>query len=100
MQHLKFHQKTQDSASQAPRSSAVNELSLSGFLEEKEVENRFRVAIYQKIISIHALDALVAQLDRVPGYEPGGQRFESSRARQFFPVHTGHMGNILFRGHR
>lgn len=22
--------------------------------------------------------ALVAQLDRVPGYEPGGQRFESS----------------------
>ncbi len=26
--------------------------------------------------------ALVAQLDRVPGYEPGGQRFESS------PVHT------------
>jgi hypothetical protein len=30
-----------------------------------------------------ALDALVAQLDRVPGYEPGGQRFESSRARHF-----------------
>ena len=27
--------------------------------------------------------ALVAQLDRVPGYEPGGRRFESSRARQF-----------------
>ena len=25
--------------------------------------------------------ALVAQLDRVPGYEPGGRRFESSRAR-------------------
>ncbi len=25
--------------------------------------------------------ALVAQLDRAPGYEPGGQRFESS------PVH-------------
>ena len=27
--------------------------------------------------------ALVAQLDRVPGYEPGGRRFESSRARHF-----------------
>ncbi len=25
--------------------------------------------------------ASVAQLDRVPGYEPGGQRFESSRTR-------------------
>ena len=28
-----------------------------------------------------AANALVAQLDRAPGYEPGGQRFESS------PVH-------------
>ena len=27
--------------------------------------------------------ALVAQLDRVPGYEPGGQRFESSPVRSF-----------------
>ena len=26
--------------------------------------------------------APVAQLDRVPGYEPGGRRFESFRARQ------------------
>jgi hypothetical protein len=25
--------------------------------------------------------APVAQLDRVPGYEPGGRRFESFRAR-------------------
>lgn len=29
------------------------------------------------------LGALVAQLDRVPGYEPGGQRFESSPVRIF-----------------
>merc|ERR1712000_498880 len=29
--------------------------------------------------------ALVAQLDRVPGCEPGGRRFESSRARHSFP---------------
>ena len=27
--------------------------------------------------------APVAQLDRVPGYEPGGRGFESCRARQF-----------------
>ena len=47
-------------------------------------DNQLRVAIYLRIITIHGLDALVAQLDRVPGYEPGGQRFESSRARQFF----------------
>ncbi len=28
------------------------------------------------------LNAPVAQLDRVPGYEPGGREFESLRARQ------------------
>ena len=28
--------------------------------------------------------APVAQLDRVPGYEPGGRRFESFRARQHY----------------
>jgi hypothetical protein len=27
--------------------------------------------------------APVAQLDRVPGYEPGGREFESLRARQY-----------------
>ena len=30
--------------------------------------------------------ALVAQLDRVPGYEPGGQRFESSPVQFFLAV--------------
>ncbi len=29
--------------------------------------------------------APVAQLDRVPGYEPGGREFESLRARQDKP---------------
>ncbi len=29
-------------------------------------------------------DARVAQLDRVPGYEPGGQRFESSHAYHIY----------------
>ena len=28
--------------------------------------------------------AAVAQLDRVPGYEPGGRRFESSQPRHLF----------------
>ncbi len=28
--------------------------------------------------------AVVAQLDRVPDYESGGRRFESSRPHQFF----------------
>jgi hypothetical protein len=30
---------------------------------------------------MHGFSALVAQLDRVPGYEPGGRGFESCRAR-------------------
>ncbi len=30
--------------------------------------------------------ASVAQLDRVPGYEPGGQRFESSRTRHYLKL--------------
>ena len=33
-------------------------------------------------MTIRGLHAPVAQLDRVPGYEPGGRRFESFRARQ------------------
>ncbi len=32
--------------------------------------------------------APVAQLDRVPGYEPGGREFESLRARQLFEVRS------------
>ncbi len=32
------------------------------------------------------MQAPVAQLDRVPGYEPGGREFESLRARQFSPL--------------
>ncbi len=36
------------------------------------------------------LSALVAQLDRVLGYEPSGQRFESSRARHFERVFKKH----------
>jgi hypothetical protein len=33
-----------------------------------------------------AFSAPVAQLDRVPGYEPGGREFESLRARQIIQI--------------
>ena len=33
-------------------------------------------------LSLRQNSAPVAQLDRVPGYEPGGREFESLRARQ------------------
>ena len=47
-----------------------------------------------RIIRVPA-HAPVAQLDRVPGYEPGGREFESLRARQLLLVHSGH---ITIRG--
>ena len=31
-------------------------------------------------------DGRIAQLDRVPGYEPGGRRFESSCAHHFYTL--------------
>src|SRR5215469_6682516 len=39
--------------------------------------------------------APVAQLDRVPGYEPGGREFESLRARQYIRVLSGHIADTL-----
>jgi hypothetical protein len=39
--------------------------------------------------------APVAQLDRVPGFEPGGREFESLRARHYPWVYTGLMVNAL-----
>ena len=41
---------------------------------------------HSSLVPRHCFSAPVAQLDRVPGYEPGGRTFESCRARQF-PVH-------------
>ena len=43
--------------------------------------------------------APVAQLDRVPGYEPGGRRFESFRARQISNI-GGHLRPPLFLANR
>lgn len=40
-------------------------------------------------LSLRQINAPVAQLDRVSGYEPGGRRFESFRARHLlgsFPI--------------
>ena len=40
--------------------------------------------------------APVAQLDRVPGYEPGGREFESLRAHQFFRKRRACLGVFCF----
>ncbi len=40
-----------------------------------------RLTLVEAVINIRALNALVAQLDRVLGYEPSGRRFESFRVR-------------------
>ena len=47
---------------------------------------------------INGDNAPVAQLDRVPGYEPGGRRFESFRARQFLFLPFFKPVGLSFRG--
>ena len=42
------------------------------------------IPLPDKALAEFRYSAPVAQLDRVLGYEPSGQRFESSRARHFF----------------
>src|SRR6266404_5438410 len=44
-------------------------------------------------IAVSLFFAPVAQLDRAPGYEPGGREFESLRAHHIHSVHSGHKGN-------
>ena len=53
----------------------------------------------EHLLARTAQDAPVAQLDRAPDYESGGQEFESLRARQQNQVRSGHMGYGLFRRH-
>jgi hypothetical protein len=52
-------------------------------------------------VAIEAIpvNAPVAQLDRAPGYEPGGREFESLRARQFHMVRSGQIADVLYRRH-
>ena len=45
--------------------------------------------LYDRLCSEYAP---VAQLDRVPGYELGGRRFESFRARQFLRLFVFRVG--------
>ena len=49
--------------------------------------NRINLTPPDMILIIPALNAPVAQLDRVPGYEPGGREFESLRARQLVIIY-------------
>ncbi len=44
---------------------------------------RNKNVIYFTTSSLEDTVAPLAQLDRVPGYEPGGRRFESSRAHHY-----------------
>src|SRR5216683_4200654 len=48
--------------------------------------------------AIISLSAPVAQLDRVPGYEPGGRGFKSCRARQIQTLKAGTAGLNSFCG--
>ena len=50
---------------------------------------------YSLIIAAHAP---VAQLDRVLGYEPRGQEFESLRARHLIPQPTSSQDSAVTRG--
>lgn len=43
------------------------------------------------IINLRLINAPVAQLDRVPGYEPGGREFESLRARHLQVIALSHL---------
>ena len=43
---------------------------------------RMRGSLQRRPAAPQQYNAPVAQLDRVPGYEPGGREFESLRARQ------------------
>jgi hypothetical protein len=50
------------------------------------------MALLRACVNIRGPAAPVAQLDRAPGYEPGGREFESLRARHTsydFPWHFG-----------
>jgi hypothetical protein len=52
-----------------------------------------------RAVSSRPRHAPVAQLDRVLPSEGRGQRFESSRARHYFKVLTGHMVYVSYRTH-
>ena len=54
-----------------------------------EYQQRAALPRYDKPTIIIAINnAPVAQLDRVPGFEPGGREFESLRARDFLIINS------------
>ncbi len=64
--------------------------SLSAIFEPKIILFR-KVGLTQGVIAriiLASKSAPVAQLDRVPGYEPGGHTFESCRAHHFLVTNT------------
>ncbi len=54
-------------------------------MDESDLSLRHLTMQRTPILFASQFYAPVAQLDRVPGYEPGGREFESLRARHFFP---------------
>lgn len=50
------------------------------------IGTKLLILTQNNVTSIPLCRAVVAQLDRVPDYESGGRRFESSRPHQFFPI--------------
>ena len=51
---------------------------------KKQQSASTRQLLNVKNVHMILYNAPVAQLDRVPGYEPGGREFESLRARHLF----------------
>ena len=52
---------------------------------------------YSLVVAINNLFcACVAQLDRVPGYEPGGRRFESIHTRHITKARSMRTGFLVF----
>src|SRR5204863_6871150 len=71
----------QDEAAHRPRGV----LFVFEMAHESDGPDHFIVVLDSKVRTWpHRLIAPLAQLDRASGYEPGGRRFESCRARQHF----------------
>src|SRR5215472_1934303 len=68
----------------APRVTRVRKLRfLTGMARGRDGGRRYGKPLILLPIRACQYRAPVAQLDRVPGYEPGGREFESLRARQY-----------------
>jgi hypothetical protein len=68
--------------------------SVDGSLKRNILHKKLltRIHVHARILT-HS--APVAQLDRVPGYEPGGRPFESVRARHFITPQNNPLDDVL-----